>query len=142
MDNFLTIEWNDRCGISGSQMMDFLNSISHRISFEDYGQSVSKFRIIVICRIGEFKQRKRLNKSTKILDFDIILDYDAVTEANAEKKIEIISQEIIGVCERVFCSYKFEDLNTSKFLKNWENAVEESLKLIVPKPGDVTAAVD
>jgi hypothetical protein len=42
MDSFMTIEWDDKCGIEGDNVIDFVNEVSDSLRMKSYGDSISK----------------------------------------------------------------------------------------------------
>jgi hypothetical protein len=117
------LEWNEECGVQYNKLFPLMEGIQKFLKDREYGSSLSAVTALAICRPQDFKQRKRFKKSTKELEYDIILDYFLIKNAVANEKKTIIKNQIIDVTEETFSKYKFDDFNTQQFLIDFKQAV-------------------
>lgn len=123
MDSFMTIEWDSRCGIDGSDVMTFVNEIGPLLQEKHYGSSISKIVVIMTCMARDFKQRKRYKKDTKRFEFDILLDYFLIKNVELEEKKKLVRYQMVRITEETFSKYKFEDFDKAAFLSDFKQIV-------------------
>lgn len=64
-------------------------------------------------------------KGEKRFEYDILLDFFKILNAEREEKKGIISGQIIEITEATFSKYKFEDFNQFEFLRDFKHIVQK-----------------
>lgn len=124
MESYIAIEWAPQIsGINYEVVVRFADKIMEALSQGQYGNSITKIRIILICRTRKLSQRKRFSKVSGIFDFDIILDIDRIKDATYDEKKKIIRNDIIAITEKTFDSYKFVNFQKEEFLLDFKQIV-------------------
>ena len=62
MDSFMTIEWDNQCGIDSIDAVNFVNQIGPFLKNKNYGRSISKMVFVMTCMPRDFRQRKKYKK--------------------------------------------------------------------------------
>src|SRR5690349_8222650 len=80
----------------GTRVMEAKHSFDDKLEAffkpRAYGAGLNGVGIVLMCRdpVYEFKQRVRLSKEEKILDFDVMLDWDEMLTAGPARKGAIL----------------------------------------------------
>ena len=90
-----------------------------------YGAGLNGVGIVLMCRDPrhEFKQRVRLSKAEKILDLDVMLDWNEMIHAGSSRKAVILRtlrQTVRDVLER----RKWKDFDVTQFLLDFDTICE------------------
>jgi len=127
MKTFMTIEWDEDCGIEALKMIDFLEDMQRPLQVKDYGLSLQEIGVIVICRAHDFKQRKIYKKARALLDYDVILDFYLIKNLSMPDKIDLIKYQISAATEALIDKYKFQDFDKNAFLDDFNAAVRQAM---------------
>jgi len=124
MDFRIALEWDERCGISLNTISFLSEGIENAFVKKEYGISVSQIWIVISCRDRIFKQRKRYKRDITRIEYDILLNYNLIANADIESKKKIINREVVALTEQTFSTYKFESFDKSSFLIDFKEFVE------------------
>jgi hypothetical protein len=100
----------------------FSNELETFFKPRSYGTGLNGVGIVLMCRdpVYEFKQRVRLSKEEKILDFDVMLDWDEMLTAGPARK-EAILRTMKKTVREVFARRKkLRDFDASGFLADFD----------------------
>ena len=95
-----------------------------------YGADLNGVGINLMCRdpIYEFKQRVRLSKAEKILDLDVMLDWDEMIHAGSRRKaaiLRVLRKAVRDVLER----RKWKDFDVTQFLLDLDTICERLARI-------------
>lgn len=124
MDSFLTLEWDERCGIKSAQAVILLDGIEDFLKDKNYGTSIRHLTLIIICRAHDFKQRKRYRKALSSIYFDVLLDYYLMKNVEPDERKKLMQYQIVKITEETIGKYKFDDFDKQRFLSDFRVAVE------------------
>ncbi|HTB99706.1 MAG TPA: hypothetical protein VK705_03395 [Ferruginibacter sp.] len=129
MEFFITTDswWETRIDKVTSVMHDY--HIKHFFANKNYGSSVNKIAIILMCREPhlKFKQRIRFLKQEKILYMDIILDYYQFMDVDQKVRERQVAEKLIAEVPAIIAKYKFPDFNLPKFEKDFKKFMSQLL---------------
>ena len=123
MDLRIALEWDEGTGISLSKMYPLREGVEESFKNKSYGKSTSTMWIVLICRPYNFKQRKRFKKDVGRFEYDILLDYFLIKNADLGEKKNIIRKQIVEITELTFSKYKLDDFDKSAFLNDLKEIV-------------------
>jgi hypothetical protein len=123
MDFWMTIEWDEQCGLLASKVFPLLDGLKGGFGEKYYGTSVSRISVVMTCMAKDFKQRKRFKKDTKEFAYDILLDYFLIRHSEVAEKKAIIRRQMVEITEQTFSKYKFEDFDKAAFLADIKEIV-------------------
>ena len=119
------LEWNDYTGIKLNETYSFREFIEQYFEDKNYGSSIEKILIVMTALDRDWKQRKRFKKEEKCFQYDILLDFFRIVDAEGDEKKRIICDQMIEITEATFSKYKFEDFDKARFLTDFKNAVNQ-----------------
>jgi len=96
---------------------------------KNYGGSVNKIAIILMCREPQlkFKQRIRFLKQEKILYMDIMLDYYKFMDVDQKTRERQVAEKLIAEVPAIIAKYKFPDFDLPKFEKDFKKIMGQLL---------------
>jgi hypothetical protein len=127
MDFWMTIEWDEQCGLLISKVFAILDGLKAGFKQKNYGESISQINVVMTCMGRDLKQRKRFKKSEGVFEYDILLDYYLIKSVELDEKKAIVRKQIIEITAKTFSTYKFEDFDKAAFLADMNgivNAIE------------------
>ena len=125
MDFRIALEWDEECGLSMRNMYPLREAIEAHFQQKCYGTSVKKIWIVLGFQVKDYKQRKRYVKGERMLTFDILMDFQAVRNAQIEEKKKLVRAQLIETTEELLKKYKFEDFATDSFIVDFKNVVND-----------------
>jgi hypothetical protein len=91
---------------------------------KDYGNNDVEIFMVVNCVPHQFKLRKRYDSKSKVLYWDIILDYKAVKKAKKNEKQVILANSIIASFD-ILDGYKKLNINKDNLKKDAHSFFEK-----------------
>jgi hypothetical protein len=91
---------------------------------KNYGDGILRVAIILNCRPGylNFKLRKRYDKATKTLYYDVMLNYELVKEMSDLEKKKTIHEALLDSVDLVTgYQKKIKEFDFMEYKKNWKN---------------------
>jgi len=119
------VEWSYELGIDAFKVLAFTDSIGEEFEKRVYGNGISTIGIVLICRPQDFRQRKRFLKNVGRFEYDILLDFESIKNAEIEEKKRIIKGQIVEVSEQTFSKYKFEDFDKRAFIGDLKEVTDD-----------------
>ncbi|HTB99705.1 MAG TPA: hypothetical protein VK705_03390 [Ferruginibacter sp.] len=95
----------------------------------NYGNSVNKIAIILMCREPhlKFKQRIRYLNEEKILYIDIMLDFYQFMDVEQKIRERQVAEKLISEVPPIIAKYKFPDFDLPKFEKDFKKFMSQLL---------------
>lgn len=119
------LEWNEYIGIQLNEAFVLVDSIELFFKDKNYGSSIDEIMIVLTALDRDWKQRKRYKKDKRRFEYDILLDFFRIVDAEGEEKKRIVCNQMIEITEATFSKYKFEDFDKARFLTDFKNVVNQ-----------------
>ena len=123
MEVFVTLDSDWESGISINLASVLWEPLAQFFESKSYGEGVKKVAIILTCRPSylNFKVRKRFEKATKTLYYDVMLNFEAVKEMPVPEKKKAVHQVLQDSIELVMgYKKKIMDFDFDTFRRDWK----------------------
>ncbi|MFT3750118.1 MAG: hypothetical protein QM768_17505 [Agriterribacter sp.] len=120
------LEWNEYIGIRLNEASVLVESIELFFKDKNYGVSIEQIMIVMTALDRDWKQRKKYKKDKRRFDYDILLDFFGILDAEGDEKKRIVCNQMIEITEATFSKYKFEDFDKVRFLTDFKNVVSQA----------------
>lgn len=113
-------DWESRVG----KIVTDLNSERGYFEEKEYGESIKKVFIVLMCSNPDFnfKQRTRFSKDEHTLYADIMLDLKQFKIISHTDRERIIAEKLLSEIPAIVLKYKFKNFDLERFkidLKGW-----------------------
>jgi hypothetical protein len=129
MDFGMSFELSKEIKSNISSLNDLSKLLKDFFSEKSYGESVERIVIGIICvhpMFDEFFQtRKKYNKNTGLLEYDIKLDFQSCLNKRTEEVIKMVMKRIIDSLA-VFKELKITGFDVARFKKDLESRIRKS----------------
>lgn len=120
------LEWNEYIGIRLNEASELVESIELFFKDKNYGSSIEEIMIVMTALDRDWKQRKRFKKDEKRFQYDILLDFFRIVDAEGAEKKRIVCNQMMEITEATFSKYKFEDFDKARFLTDFKSVVNQA----------------
>lgn len=99
------------------------------LHFKNYGSDLEDIGIVLMCRNPalHFKQRIRMDKKTKTLYIDLMLDYNYfISDVTPSDRIKVVAEKIFAEVPKIVKKYKFKDFDSDLFFEDLKTFLKKS----------------